>query len=64
MKKVLVVFGGVSSEHSVSEVSASSVIKNIPTDKYEIYMMGITTDGKWLLFDGNPDNLPEGNWLK
>ena len=42
MKNVLVVFGGVSSEHDVSVVSASSVIRNIPADKYRLFLMGIT----------------------
>lgn len=63
MKNVLVVFGGVSSEHDVSTVSAASVIKNIPTDKYNLYLMGITKDGNWYLYDGDPDNLPEDKWL-
>ncbi len=62
MKKVLVVFGGVSSEHSVSTVSACSVINNIPKDKYEIFMLGITNEGKWLLFEGDPNELPEDKW--
>ena len=45
MKNVLVVFGGVSSEHDVSVVSASSVIRNIPADKYRLFLMGITQQG-------------------
>ena len=32
MKKVLVLFGGVSSEHDISLISAKSVIENIPKD--------------------------------
>lgn len=63
MKNVLVVFGGVSSEHDVSVVSASSVIKNIPTDKYNLYLIGITKQGDWYLYEGDPDNLPEDKWL-
>ena len=64
MKKiVLVLFGGVSSEHDVSLKSASSVMKNIPTDKYDIVAMGITKDGKCFAFNGSPDLLPDGNWL-
>ncbi len=62
-KKVLVLFGGVSSEHDVSLKSASSVMKNIPTDKYDIVAMGITKDGKCYVFNGSPDLLPDGNWL-
>ena len=42
MKKALILFGGVSSEHDVSLVSAKSVIENIPRDKYEVILLGIT----------------------
>ena len=62
-KKVLVLFGGVSSEHDVSLKSASSVMKNIPADKYDIVAMGITTEGKCFVFNGSPDLLPDSNWL-
>ena len=61
--KTLIVFGGVSSEHDVSLVSAGSVIKNIPKDKYDVLMMGITKEGISYLYTGSPDNLPEGKWL-
>ena len=63
-KKVLVLFGGVSSEHDVSLNSASSVMKNIPAEKYDIVPMGITKDGRCFVFNGSPDLLPDGNWLK
>ncbi len=62
-KKVLVLFGGVSSEHDVSLKSASSVMKNIPSDKYDVVPMGITKDGRCFIFNGSPDLLPDGNWL-
>jgi len=64
MKNVLVLFGGCSSEHDVSVVSAASVIKNIDPKKYNIYMMGITKDGQWYLYDGPVDALPEDKWLE
>lgn len=63
-KKVLVLFGGVSSEHDVSLNSASSVMKNIPSDKYDIIPMGITKDGRCFVFNGSYDLLPESGWLK
>ncbi len=63
MKKVLVLFGGVSSEHDVSLNSASSVIKNIPAEKYEVIPMGITKDGRCYIYSGLPDMLPDGKWL-
>ena len=63
-KKVLVLFGGVSSEHEVSLSSACSVIKNIPADKYEVTPMGITKDGRFYIYKGSPDMLPDENWLR
>ncbi|MBQ8015039.1 MAG: D-alanine--D-alanine ligase [Clostridia bacterium] len=64
MKKVLVLFGGVSSEHDVSLNSACSVIKNIPAEKYEVIPMGITKDGRCYIYNGSPDMLPGGKWLE
>lgn len=64
IKTVLVIFGGVSSEHDVSLVSASSVIENIPKDKYSVLSLGITKDGRWLFYTGEPDKLPDGRWLE
>lgn len=62
--KVAVLFGGVSSEHEVSLVSAKSVIDNIPKDKFEVIMLGITKEGKWLLYKGETSSLPDGSWEK
>lgn len=64
MKKVLVLFGGVSSEYEVSCVSAYNVINHIPHDKYEVYAIGITKDGEWFLFDGDAALLPDDKWLE
>ena len=64
MKKVLVLFGGVSSEHDVSLISAKSVIENIPADKYEVTKLGITKDGKWYIYKGDTANLPGDGWLE
>jgi len=64
MKTVLVLFGGVSSEHDVSLVSAQSVIENIPKDKYQVLCAGITKDGRWLVYSGDVRKLPEDKWLE
>ena len=64
MKKALILFGGVSSEHDVSLISAKSVIENIPRDKYEVILLGITKDGRWYLYDGGVDKLPNDGWLE
>ena len=62
-KQILVLFGGVSSEHDVSLISASSVIKNIDTAKFDVTMMGITKEGEFFVFTGSPEDLPEEKWL-
>lgn len=61
-KKIAVLFGGCSSEHEVSRVSAYSVIQNMPKDKYEIVRIGITKDGRWYLYTGPDDKIPTGEW--
>lgn len=48
--KLGVIFGGVSSEHDVSIVSGSSVIKNLDKQKYDITPIYISKDGKWYIY--------------
>lgn len=42
-------FGGRSSEHAVSCVSAGSVLRNLDPARYEVVPVGITVDGAWVL---------------
>ena len=48
--KLGVIFGGVSSEHDVSIVSGTSVIKNLDKEKYEITPIYISKEGKWYIY--------------
>ena len=64
MSTVLILFGGKSSEYEVSLNSAYSVIQNIPKDKYNLVLLGITKDGKWLLFEGDIEKIPSGEWVR
>ena len=60
---VCVLFGGVSPEHAVSLRSAESVLNNMDAEKYNIYPVGITRDGRWLRFGSNDYSLlPGGAW--
>ncbi len=61
-KRIAVVFGGKSSEHEISRISASYVIEQIPKDKYEVITVGITRDGRWLLYTGSTDAIKNGSW--
>ena len=66
MKKlsVCILFGGISPEHEVSLRSAESVLNNIDKEKYNVFPVGITKDGDWLLFGGSDySELPAGTWL-
>ena len=62
-KSVLVVFGGQSSEHIVSCMSAINVIKNIDTERYDVTLIGITEEGKWLLVDSF-EQIEDESWRK
>ncbi len=61
-KVVAVIFGGKSSEHEISKISATTVIRNIPKDKYRVIPVYITKSGEWKLYDGSVDNICSGNW--
>ncbi len=55
--RVAVVFGGRSSEHSVSCATAVSVLQAIDRDAYEVVPVGISTEGKWVLENAEVDRL-------
>ncbi|MGL5444177.1 MAG: D-alanine--D-alanine ligase family protein [[Mycobacterium] stephanolepidis] len=55
--KVALVFGGRSSEHAISCVSAGSVLRNLDQDAYEVVAVGVTPEGGWVLTDGDPAQL-------
>jgi D-alanine-D-alanine ligase len=58
--RVAVVFGGRSSEHAISCVSAGSVIAALDPERYEVVPIGITPDGRWVLESGEPGHLALG----
>ncbi len=61
---VCILFGGVSPEHEVSLRSAEAVLNNIDKEKYNIFPVGITKEGKWILYGGKDySDLPSGRWL-
>ncbi len=62
MKKVAILFGGQSTEHEVSRVSATSVLNHIDKEKYSIFPVGITKEGKWFLYKGDIENIGNGKW--
>ena len=64
--RVLVLFGGRSSEHAVSCVTAAGVLEAIDRTRYDVVPVGITRSGQWSLVSADPsawslrsDVLPE-----
>ncbi|TGB13210.1 D-alanine--D-alanine ligase family protein [Streptomyces sp. MZ04] len=55
--RVAVVFGGRSSEHGISVVTAGAVLRAIDRTKYDVLPIGITTDGRWALTADEPDRM-------
>lgn len=55
--RVAVVFGGRSSEHAISCVTAGSVLAAIDRDVYDVVPIGIARDGRWVLESGDLDGL-------
>ncbi|WP_225800172.1 D-alanine--D-alanine ligase family protein [Streptomyces sp. NK15101] len=55
--RVAVVFGGRSSEHAISVVTAGAVLSAIDREKYDVLPIGITTDGRWALTADAPERM-------
>ncbi len=52
--RVAVVFGGRSSEHAISCVSAGSVLAHLDRDRFDVVPVGIAPDGAWVLAPDDP----------
>ena len=60
---LLILFGGQSSEHDVSCMSAMNVIRSVDRDRYDLLLVGITREGRWVYVD-NLYALENGSWEK
>lgn len=64
MKKVLLLFGGNSSEHLVSCKSVMSIAKNIDKDLFDYELVGISKENDWYVFNDDLSFLENGNWIE
>jgi D-alanine-D-alanine ligase len=55
--RVAVVFGGRSTEHAISCVSAGSVLAAIDRRSYDVVPIGISHEGRWVLAADEPERL-------
>lgn len=58
--RVLLLIGGVSGEHSISCLTAASVLRAIDQDRYDVRVVGISPKGTWGLLDNDPTPLDGG----
>ena len=59
---VVVLFGGMSSEHEVSRVSAGTFVDNLDRSRYEVLTVGITKEGRWLYTEASSAQMADGSW--
>ena len=62
-KNLVVLFGGQSSEHVVSCMSVLNVAANIDRELYNVYLVGITEEGRWLFVDSEKE-IEDESWRK
>ncbi len=60
---VALIFGGKSGEHEVSLASSASIYTHIDKNKYNVFTIGITKDGRWMYYEGNEENIKNGEWI-
>ena len=58
-----IIFGSNSTEYEVSLVSASSVIRNLDTERFDVLTIGISRDGRWFSYFGDVESIENGSWI-
>ena len=62
MIRIAVIYGGQSTEHSISCISAGSIMAELDPERYEVFPVGITREGAWVVGELDPvagQTLPE-----
>ncbi len=59
--KIAVLFGGKSTEHDISCLSASFILKNLT--KHQVFKIGITQQGDWFYTSATPEQIANGEWV-
>ena len=61
-QRIAVLFGGQSSEYTVSLTSAAAVLQAIDTEEYEVIPVGISEDGTWFHYRGAYQKIEDNSW--
>lgn len=62
-KNIAVLFGGQSSEHEVSCMSATTIATHIDTNQYNMFLLGITKEGHWVKAD-SVEKIRNNTWME
>ncbi len=62
-KTLLAIFGGRSTEHEISCKSVVNIVKNVDPELYDVLLVGITKEGRWLLVD-SVASVEVGSWYQ
>ncbi len=62
-KKILVLFGGVSTEYLISLRSAYNIISGLRQAGFHVIRVGIAPSGEWYRFDGSDEDILNDSWL-
>lgn len=62
MKNLLILFGGQSSEHTVSRNGLSTTLPYIDRSAFNVTIVGITKAGEWFLTKAEPEEIANGTW--
>ena len=62
-KTIALLFGGQSSEHEISCLSAANIAEQIDRSRYDLLLVGITKQGHWVLVKGL-DELKTNSWME
>ncbi|MBQ8350764.1 MAG: D-alanine--D-alanine ligase [Clostridia bacterium] len=60
--KLALFFGGISNEHAISLRSAAAILRALDEERYEIYKIGISREGCWLMTEASPDEIEADRW--
>lgn len=61
-QRICVLFGGKSSEHEISRLSAANVLSYIDKDLFEVVLVGIDKQGNWFLTEATAQEIKTGAW--
>ena len=63
-QKIAVIFGGNSTEYEVSLQSATAVLKNINSERFDILPIGINRAGDWFHYTGKYESIANNTWFE